>query len=398
MVIKVHHDLRGPLVVLIGGVALGMFFSWFKTSGRDRDVALTGRDALLSIASDASEPALLTETLMPVTADVDAAISNSDWIAAQAAVKKGEALVFRWRRDRTDWEQLSNYVLTFRSELQRYPKESLTIRTIDDQSSRKTSELALAETSEPLRNQLNIWRDQLDLFRKTQELLAKLTHVRTQVAPEVASEVSRKESECEDKLKKLSPDDKSGFTTLQADLTEAITKFNAVIPPPAVPPEAAINAEPAQAPSGERRASRFTRPEAAINAEPAPLSRYREISAVPGLAPRGWLDKIIPTVNRLALGRSYRLKLMGWLGYVFPASVFVYTGFSQLYLANPTFGLLSDYVALFLWGFGSDAGGSKLQDLMRLTNNGAMSLGVRLCFWFFIPGEKPRTKSDPLAK
>ena len=26
------------------------------------------------------------------------------------------------------------------------------------------------------------------------------------------------------------------------------------------------------------------------------------------------------------------------------------------------------------------------------------SLGVRLCFWFFIPGETPRTKSDPLAK
>ena len=219
------------------------------------------------------------------------------------------------------------------------------------------------------------WR----LFHKTQELLAELTHVSTQVAPGEASEVSHKESECEEKLKKLSPDDESGFTTLQTDLKAAITKFRAMIPPPAVPPEAAINPEPAQAPSGEgrARASKYTRPEAAINAdnaEPAPLSRYRQISAVPGLAHRGWLDKIIkiiPPVNRLALVRSCRLKLMGWLGYVFPASVFVYTGFSQLYLANPTFGLLSDYVALFLWGFGSDAGGSKVQDLMRLTNNGA---------------------------
>ena len=27
----------------------------------------------------------------------------------------------------------------------------------------------------------------------------------------------------------------------------------------------------------------------------------------------------------------------------------------------------------------------------------AKSPGVRLCFWFFIPVEKPRTKSDPLA-
>jgi len=349
MVIKVHHDLRLPLLVLIGGVALGMFFSWFKTSGRDRDVALTGRDALMSIANDATQPSLLTETLMPVTVDVDAAISNADWMAAQAAVKKGEALVFRWRRDRTNWEQLSNYILTFRSELQRYPQESLTIRTINDQSSTKTGELALAETSEPLRNQLNIWRDQLDLFSKTQALLTQLTHLRTQVTQEVASEVSRKESECDDKLKKLSPDDKSGFTSLQADLTEAITKYSALIPPRAVPQEAAMNAEPRQAPS----------------------STYREISAVPGLAARGWQDRFIPTFNWLALGRSYRLKLMGWLGYVFPASVFVYTGFSQLYLANPTFGLLSDYVALFLWGFGSDAGGSKLQDLMRLTNNGA---------------------------
>ena len=161
MVIKVHHDPPS-----VGGFnrwcGVGMFFSWFKTSGRDRDVALTGRDALLSIASDASEPALLTETLKPVTVDVDAAISNSDWIAVQAAVKKGEALVFRWRRDRTNWEPLSNYVLDFRRELQRYPKESLTFRTIDEQSSKKTSELAWAETSEPLHNQLNIWCDQLE--------------------------------------------------------------------------------------------------------------------------------------------------------------------------------------------------------------------------------------------
>jgi hypothetical protein len=29
---------------------------------------------------------------------------------------------------------------------------------------------------------------------------------------------------------------------------------------------------------------------------------------------------------------------------------------------------------------------------------GVSSLGVRLCFWFFIPVEKPRTKSDPLAR
>jgi len=27
----------------------------------------------------------------------------------------------------------------------------------------------------------------------------------------------------------------------------------------------------------------------------------------------------------------------------------------------------------------------------------SQSLGVRLCFWFFIPDEKPKTKSDPPA-
>jgi len=40
-------------------------------------------------------------------------------------------------------------------------------------------------------------------------------------------------------------------------------------------------------------------------------------------------------------------------------------------------------------------------DLVNLLDTQAdqtdVSLGVRLCFWFLIPGEKPRTKTDPLA-
>src|SRR5271157_5295877 len=37
-------------------------------------------------------------------------------------------------------------------------------------------------------------------------------------------------------------------------------------------------------------------------------------------------------------------------------------------------------------------------DVIRLAHSTRTSLGVRLCFWFFIPVEKPRTKSDPLAE
>ncbi len=35
---------------------------------------------------------------------------------------------------------------------------------------------------------------------------------------------------------------------------------------------------------------------------------------------------------------------------------------------------------------------------LTLSARPARVAGVRLCFWFFIPGEKPRTKSDPVAR
>ena len=338
MVIKVHHDWHVPLAVLIGGVALGMFFSWFKVSGKDRDIALTGRDGLVSIASDPGQPRLLTEVLR--VSHGGHRRDHLEFRLGRLAGRRqtGRGLVLRWRRDSADWEALSNYLLTFRSELQHYPQESRTMRTIKEQAPRKTSELALAESSEPLRNQLNVWRDQLELYSKTQQLLANLTHLRTQAPAEAANEFSIKENEFDDRLREACARQQTRFRDSPSRPQRRELQAPGGHPTAGSPPRWC-----------RQRGCRASR----CAQVPANLRRSRP-------HPCGWTDKI-PTLNYLAFGRWLRLKFMGWLGYVFPASVFVFTGLSQLYMANPTFGLLTDYVALFLWGFGSDAGGSKLQ-------------------------------------
>ena len=361
MTIKVRHALQWPLTVLLSGVLLGVGISWYRSRGQTRDQICSRLDDLDVLAADTTiQKEFRDEIAARIAETRNAMKSGTDPAEALKSLDQGEAIALRWSRNRSAWEQLFHYIKTLRIELQQFPASSKTVRMVIDSIDDACGKAPLQETPDTLRVNLNGWREQVERFRVTLDAVNRFDLRRREAPPRIASAFEGKVDALRQRLNLIEPSDSTGFQTINTDIDAARRELDLAI-------------EQAPAPAAAMGIVDAEHPDRNIPHVNPPIS---ELSNVPAAQVKSRLESLSSTLfrndNLLRLGRpvyQLRLGLFRWFGYLAPVAVFVYTGMNQFYQANPTFGSFSHYIALFLWGFGADATGTKVQDLIRNASN-----------------------------
>ena len=363
LLVRVRHAWPWPLTILLSGVLLGLGISWYRSRGQTQDQLLSRIDELQDRVADTTIRKEFRDKISEQIVIAEAALKQPDMVAAAKALDDGEAIAFRWLSKRSDWEDLFKYIQTLRAELQPFTNSSNTVQVVLVAIDGASRDAASDPTPDILRTKLTGWRAQVARFQKTQALLSGLDRRRRDAPPQLAAAWESRIRVFKERLDALAPSsDGLDFQALETDIDAASRELDLVIQ------QAQAQAAMAAPVIGDGVNAVPLAPAAITN--PPVVNLTAVPTATRSLAKRA--SARLSSIDLPRMGRSLsklRLVLFRWFGYVAPVSVFVYTGMVQFYQGNPSFGSSSQYVALFLWGFGADATGTKVQDLIRNASN-----------------------------
>ena len=361
MTIKVRHALQWPLTVLLSGVLLGVGISWYRSRGQTRDQICSRLDDLEVLAADTTIQQEFRDAIAARIADTQTAMkSGTDPAEALKSLDQGEAIALRWSRNRSEWEELFNYIKTLRTELQQFPASSKTVDMVLESIRDAGRKVPLQDTPDTLRVNLNGWRVQVERFRVTLAAVNRFDLRRREAPPRIASAFEGKVDALRQRLDLIEPSDSPGFQSINTDIDAAVRELDLAIQQA---PAAHIAVGMVDAGQPDRDIPHVNPPISALSAVPIALVKSKTRRFFSWILPTEMIPRQWKRVYQLRLG------LFRWFGYLAPVAVFVYTGMVQFYQANPAFGSFSHYIALFLWGFGADATGTKVQDLIRNASN-----------------------------
>jgi hypothetical protein len=355
LTIRVRHGWIMPLAVLICGVLLGVGITWYRSQGQPLDEVISGRDELAVVVDDPTTPAPFRDAIKLRIVDIREAIRTQDWAKGRQLVAEGQAIVLRWSRRQGEWEDLFAYIQVLQSELKRYPASAKTIDSVSEALREACQKAPNLDFPEPLRVSLRTYRSQVERYGQVLDRLNQFDAVRRTAPAGLVAASNEKLEQLRQRLDQTEPTDSTGFQAIETEIDAAIDALVKAMPQPEAPgsvpgPQGGAAGEaPGHIPS--MSASSVTAALAAVPAAPTPPRPWSPVNWLPH-ADFGWLSDL-------------RLVLFRWFGYAFPVAVFVYTGMVQFYQGKETFGSVDNYIALFLWGFGADASGTKVQDLIR---------------------------------
>lgn len=338
--VKIQDHWLWALLVLLLGVGLGMAISAYRAEGVVRDEVLVKVGRLRhNMRSDEELNQVGSSFKKKVDAylvEVETALENKRWQAAEEAVVKAQAVWDKWRKSKEYWIEL----LKSESDLDKRIKEKnpeQTIRYLEElswqldgiqrETANQESPADLSKSLQEVQKQFNQYLDGEEQLQKFNELREKLS----QSAAHEIQEAWRLEAlSLQQQLDKLSPNDREKYEKWQEDIktkSEDLAK--------------AITEQPTNSLS-DRELQTISR---AINT-PTPTEYLRPVLIAP------YSEK-----EKLEQSAPQRLRWFNRLSYVIAIILLGGAGFTQLYAANSTFGAngLTAYFALLAWGFGAEA-------------------------------------------
>lgn len=343
--VRVKDHWLLPLLVLLLGLGMGIGVSAYRTEGRARDeiVVRVGR-LRTQMRSDAELAKPFEAKITGYLVDVETALDNRNWEAAQQAINQAQAVWDKWRKGREDWLAQLDYQSSL---VQRLEKDDLNpnspcvqiMRTQLEDSVRaaadKDAPQQLRKELEDLQQQVNRYLDGKTKLSQFNQLLAKLP-------PEKELPWNLDLQRLQQGLDSLAVSDLEAFKNWQQDITTESDKLVAAIEPQPANKEA--NTQSPQAPQAPKA--------------PQSLIAFGDITTTIVsnlLAPPPSARPIFqPNPERAARDR---LRWFNLLSYIISVGLLAGAGFGELYAAKPTFGASgwSDYFALLAWGFGAEA-------------------------------------------
>jgi hypothetical protein len=340
--VRVKDQWGLPLLTIALGVIFGMALSTYRSRLQPRD-DIRVRDAQLQtrMRADQRLPTTFQDQLRSHLMTMEVALRADDWTAARTALNAAELVWDRWNSNADGWLRQLNYAQSFEDTLRQIPSD-----VTYGQALRRTlaDTIRLAPTLDGphlLRDQLDPIALQINYYLRIITKLRALAE-RRMLLPEQQDKDfwGRKINDLIMQLENARPGDSTALQTLEGTIK---TQEEAL--------EAAIQAAK---PEGGEVARSYGAPVAPGALPPAPVAAAPVTGQRPGWLPAGGWPAL-------------RLIAFICVSYLVGLGLLIWAGFAQLYGAQPTFGsnFLTDYFALFGWGFGAEATRASVSELLR---------------------------------
>ena len=330
-----------PLVVLVLGVALGMGVSAYRAEGMARDEILVQVGRLRTQMRADSQLAQSFQTkIAGYLVDVETALENKRWEAAQQAVAQAQTVWDKWRKGREDWLAQLKYrdLLAERLEDEVPNPDAFYMQVVRSQLENTVRETADKESPQQLRKSLEDLQQQINRYLQGQARLDQFNQLITEVIPDKEQFWKLKSQHFQQELDSLSPTDQEAFNNWKKQVETGIEDLLQAL-------------------------EQQTTTEAA-STSPLIIARGLDNTTPPHLlAP---VPSARPLPDPVQAARQ-RLRWFNWLSYAIAVGLLAGAGFGQLYVAKPTFGAnsWSDYFALFAWGFGAEVTRDAITKVVR---------------------------------
>lgn len=330
VIVRVKDYWLLPLLVLLLGVALGVGVSAYRSEGMTRDeiVVQVGR-LRTQMRSDLELAKSFQTKIASHLVDVETALENKRWEAAQQAVAQAQTVWDKWRKGREDWLAQLKYqdLLVKRLENEVPNPNASYIQIVRSQLEDTVRETADKENPQQLRKSLEDLQQQINRYLQGQAQLYQFDQLITELPLDKEQLWKLKSQRLQKGLDSLSPTEREAFNTWQQQVETVINDLIQSI-------EQEATTEAARSPS-------LIIARGLYNTSPANL-----LAPVPSA--RSLPDPVQTAHNRL--------RWFNWLSYAIAVGLLAGAGFGELYVAKPTFGAngWSDYFALLAWGFGAE--------------------------------------------
>ncbi|MCF3572446.1 hypothetical protein L2E69_18600 [Planktothrix agardhii 1806] len=313
-----------PLLVLFLGTGLGILVSVYRAQGRPRDEVLVRIGQLQTQMQEDIEFVKITafkQYIEGCLIEVKMDLQTEKWEQAIAILEQTENIWKRWVKGRSDWLQQFDYCQQIRQQLEDKNPNDLEIKAILRNLEATINDAPELETPEQFRERLEkIYQqmNQLVLENQKQDLKALIAEIplekRTTILPEF--------EQLEAKIATESLANPKQFKALTTELNDLTLKAQDI--------------------------GNESSPRGVISKS---LFGFTGVMSPPPVTNRSTTST--PETTKAGV----RLKLFTWTSYAIAVIFLAGTGFSQLYIDNPTFGAnpWKDYFALMAWGFGAEA-------------------------------------------
>ena len=330
LTIQIKDSVYIPSLIMLGGVFLGSILSNYRVNGRPHDEVIIGVGRLRTqLRSDTEFAGLAGRFCYQVEAnlvDVETALNQRDWDAAERALSTAQESWDRWRRGRENWIELLKYK---RSLLKKVADTSMASFPYGEYIRAQLAQFdrylpAEDNSPENAREQLSEIKQQVSWYLEGEALVERLyNRIKSFSAPE-KEQWQAKAIEKEEALHSFTPSGNETFRntfvqwrqSVQADL-DTVAQLSTT--------------------GGSRTAGLLVR------------SHVETLPALP--------FQSTPTISRQTVRRANRrLRILTWVARVIAIGLLAWAGMVELYENNPTFGAapMGDYFMLVAWGFGAE--------------------------------------------
>jgi len=321
--VRVRDPWLLPLLMLLAGTGLGMGVSAYRAKGKPRDKILVRAGQLRSQMQDDREleqAEAFRNRLESSLVDIRMALQGERWEEGQTAIAQAEIIWSKWLKGRTDWLVQLQYAKTLKERLQDQNPNIQYIQLVSRGVENALRELPDLEEPHQLRDRLDELAQQINRFLQLQGKIKQLNGLTDQLLPEQKALWQPKVKSWEQQIESLPPADSAESSRLQTEVDGAIVELTKLI----------VERSPTAAAS-------------------------KGVVTVPLIAPAP--SARLLTWEEQGVKAGKQLRLFYWTSYVIALVFLAGSGFSQLYVDNPTFGAnpWKDYFSLLAWGFGAEA-------------------------------------------
>lgn len=345
--LNVRHHWYLPTLVLLLGVFLGLGLSTYQARGKVRDEYVLQLAAVReALAEDAELQSGFGPRIDPLLAEAEAAVRSTRWQDAEAKLAIANQLLTKWRGARQDWiDQLHHLRTSLVPRLKDYlgpdPAQApWMLRKLLQKAEDTLKGAADQSTPEALRDRSFEIEGQLAAFLALQQRVEQLRTTRVDIQPDAQTAQLWQQTELDlhQRLQWLLPDEEEKRQQLESAIAaqeQTMAAYVSQNPPP----------------QGQAALARSVAP-------PTSTAVLQPGVLVPEITQAGAYD---PQAAR------ERLQAYGWIIYVLGGVLLAAVGLNSLYVDNLTFGanLLTDYLALFLFGLGAQTTFASVADLLK---------------------------------
>jgi hypothetical protein len=327
-----------PWGVMILGVVLGTWLSFYKTEGQARDEIVVQVGRLRSqMRSDPDLDPDYRAGIDTELVDVESALEDKNWQVAQTEVQEAKQVWIRWRKGREDWiAQIQDgkaVISKYFDDLPATTKSSVYMQGVKDQIDTIFRKLRRGqyETPQALKDDFAEVRRMLAQYQEGEALMSDMKEMRA---------------------KADLPRDKEGYWLKEMDLLEQ--RLHGISPDAESFGNWKENADSAMA--GMKQDIDAASKSAADAGTRGLTGRSTERARVftQNLPPGPAVSAVLSPEQVAKAGQN--LRIFRWVSRIVAITLLAWLGMNELYGGNPTFGAepLKDYLALLAWGFGAE--------------------------------------------